>query len=63
MNLNNLDVKVQIGNADTDKDEKRNSEVKILFYDISSFSPVSQLLICSTGVFAFYLMYGYMQVQ
>jgi hypothetical protein len=63
MNLKNPDVKVQIGNANIDENEKINTEVKILFYDISNFSPVSQLLMCSTGVFVFYLMYGYMQVQ
>lgn len=63
MNLNNLDVKVHVGDANIDKNEKINSEVKILFYDISDFRPVPQFLICSTGVFVFYLMYGYMQVQ
>lgn len=63
MNPNKLDVKVHIGSANIEKNEKINSEVKILFYDITSFSPASQLLICSAGVFVFYLMYGYMQVQ
>lgn len=63
MNQNNLDMKVYIENANIEKNEKVNLEVKILFYDISNFSPLAQLLMCSTGVFAFYLMYGYMQVS
>lgn len=63
MNQNNLDMKVYIENANVEKNEKVNFEVKILFYDISNFSQLSQLLICSTGVFVFYLMYGYMQVS
>jgi hypothetical protein len=62
MKLNNLDVKVQIGNANINENEKINFEIKILFYDISHFRPISQLVICSIGVFIFYLMYGYMQV-
>lgn len=62
MNSNNLDMKVHIENASTEKNEKVNYEVKILFYDISNFSQLSQLLMCSTGVFVFYLLYGYMQV-
>jgi hypothetical protein len=62
MNPNNLDLKVYIEDANVEKNEKVNSEVKILFYDISNFSQLSQLLMCSTGVFVFYLMYGYMQV-
>jgi hypothetical protein len=63
MNPNNLDMKVFIENANIEKNEKVNLEVKILFYDISNFSQLSQLLMCSTGVFVFYLMYGYMQVN
>jgi hypothetical protein len=63
MNSNNLDMKVYIENANIEKNEKANCEVKILCYDISNFSQLSQLLICSTGVFAFYLLYGYMQVS
>lgn len=61
MNRNNLDMKVFIENANIEKNEKVNLEVKLLFYDISNFSQLSQLLMCSTGVFVFYLMYGYMQ--
>lgn len=63
MHQDNLDMKVYIENANTEKNEKVNFEVKILFYDISNFSQLSQLLMCSTGVFVFYLMYGYMQVS
>jgi len=62
MNRTNLELKIPIENTNIDKNEDINSEVKILFYDISHLSPLSQLLICSCGVFIFYLMYGYMQV-
>lgn len=63
MNQNNQDMKIYIENANIKKNEKVNFEVKILFYDISNFSQLSQLLMCSTGVFVFYLLYGYMQVS
>jgi hypothetical protein len=62
MNRNNLELKIPIGNANIDKNENVNSEVKVLFYDIRNFSPLCQLFICSCGVFVFYLIYGYMQV-
>lgn len=62
MSRNNLDLKIPIENTNIDKNEDINSEVKILFYDIRHLSPLSQLLVCSCGVFIFYLMYGYMQV-
>jgi len=62
MSRNNWELKIPIENLNIDKNVDINSEVKILFYDISHLSPLSQLLICSCGVFIFYLMYGYMQV-
>jgi hypothetical protein len=62
MNRNTLELKIPIENSTIDKNENINSEVKILFYDIKNYSSLSQLLICSSGVFIFYLMYGYMQV-
>lgn len=62
MSRNNLDLKIPIENTNFDKNEDINSEVKILFYDIRHLSPLSRLLVCSCGVFIFYLMYGYMQV-
>jgi len=62
MSRNNLELKIPIENTSINKNEDINSEVKILFYDIGHLSPLSQLLICSCGVFIFYLMYGYMQV-
>lgn len=62
MSRTNLELKIPIENTNIDKNEDINSEVKILFYDIRHLSPLSQLLICSCGVFIFYLMYGYMQV-
>jgi adenosine 3'-phospho 5'-phosphosulfate transporter B3 len=62
MSRNNLELKIPIENTNIAKNEDKNSEVTILFYDIRHLSPVSQLLVCSCGVFVFYLMYGYMQV-
>lgn len=59
---NNLELKIPIENTNVDKNEDKNFEVTILFYDIRHLSPLSQLLVCSCGVFIFYLMYGYMQV-
>ncbi|PSN45306.1 Adenosine 3'-phospho 5'-phosphosulfate transporter 2 [Blattella germanica] len=63
MNSNKMDVKVQI-NSSTKENEKSNSinsELKILFFDISHLGQTSQFLLCSAGVFVFYLLYGYMQ--
>lgn len=60
MSLKSTDVKLQLETADTGANEKI-PEIKVLFYDISNFSQTSQLIICSTGVFVFYLIYGYMQ--
>ena len=48
---------------ENEKENVANSELKILFFDISSYSPTSQFLFCSIGVFVFYLLYGYMQVR
>jgi adenosine 3'-phospho 5'-phosphosulfate transporter B3 len=62
MSRNNLELKIPIENTNVDKNVDINSEVKVLFYDIRHLSPLSQLLICSCGVFIFFLMYGYMQV-
>ena len=36
--------------------------VKILGYNISRWSPLQQFIICSFGVFFFFLLYGYFQV-
>jgi hypothetical protein len=62
MSRNNLELRIPIENTNVDKNEDKNFEVTILFYDIRHLSPLSQLLVCSCGVFLFYLMYGYMQV-
>lgn len=37
-------------------------KVKILGCNISRLSPLQQFLICSAGVFFFFLLYGYFQV-
>lgn len=37
-------------------------EMKVFCFDISGHKKVHQLLICSAGVFVFYLIYGYLQV-
>lgn len=39
------------------------TEIKILWFDIGHLNQTQQVLVCSTGVFVFYLMYGYLQVS
>ncbi|XP_049860628.1 adenosine 3'-phospho 5'-phosphosulfate transporter 2 [Schistocerca gregaria] len=37
------------------------TEIKVLCFDISTLSQIRQVVICSVGVFGFYLLYGYLQ--
>lgn len=60
-----MDVKVLIDGekSKTQNDGSREPELKILYYDISKFNRTTQFLLCCSGVFAFYLIYGYLQVS
>lgn len=41
---------------------KSIEELRVLGVNLSSFSTPTQFFICVTGVFLFYLIYGYLQV-
>lgn len=61
-----MDTRVNIEN---DNKPARNfrrdsiSSIHVLYYDISGYSGTNQFLICCAGVFALYLIYGYLQVR
>lgn len=61
-----MDVRINVNekakSEDVPDQQSQKSEIKVLYYDISEFSQYQQILICSVGVFVFYLMYGYLQV-
>lgn len=42
---------------------KKTTELKIGFFDISGYSPTMQFILLTAAVFVFYLVYGYMQVS
>lgn len=42
---------------------KSVEELRVLGVNLSSFNIPTQFFICVTGVFLFYLMYGYLQVR
>lgn len=39
----------------------KTEELKILCFDLTHYNNTTQFLLCCTGVFFFYLMYGYLQ--
>lgn len=45
------------------KPVEERKEIKILCFDLTNASQKAQLLWCTVGVFAFYLLYGYLQVR
>ena len=47
--------------TNNNKTKSSNTEVKILCFDLTYYNGTTQFLLCCTGVFFFYLMYGYMQ--
>ncbi len=53
---------VQIDISPTEQNEEVKPEVKLLFLDLSPYQPSVQFLMCCSGVFCFYLIYGYCQV-
>ena len=63
MDRNNRIKSVKIELAPPDKDaEEPKPELKLLFIDLNGFPPSVQFLLCSSGVFFFYLIYAYFQV-
>lgn len=42
---------------------KSVEDLRVLGINLSSFGTVAQFFICVTGVFVFYLVYGYLQVS
>nr|CAD7454045.1 unnamed protein product [Timema tahoe] len=65
-----MDMRIKIENSEFRKDElpKRmnsenlNPDLNILAFNIGHLNHTLQFLICCTGVFVFYLVYGYLQV-
>lgn len=59
------EIKIPINNTNSIKEYKseKSNEIKILWLSIDHLSPTRQILICSGGVFVFYLLYGYLQVK
>lgn len=43
------------------KDEPEQPKVQILCFDLSKHTKTVQFLLCSTAVFVFFLLYGYVQ--
>ena len=63
MDRNNRIKSVKIELAPPEKDaEEPKPELKLLFIDLNGFPPSVQFLLCSSGVFFFYLIYAYFQV-
>lgn len=60
-----MDVQINIGDKTkiegTSNIHQQKAEIKVLYYNITEFSQYNQILICSVGVFFFYLLYGYLQ--
>ncbi|XP_059470254.1 adenosine 3'-phospho 5'-phosphosulfate transporter 2 [Neocloeon triangulifer] len=56
-------TQILIGDEDQKSIRKKDhdNETKIVCFNISHFSQQVQFLLCSVAVFAFYLLYGYMQ--
>uniref|UniRef100_A0A8W7PZM0 Adenosine 3'-phospho 5'-phosphosulfate transporter 2 n=1 Tax=Anopheles coluzzii TaxID=1518534 RepID=A0A8W7PZM0_ANOCL len=48
-------------NRHRDRDQSPEREIKILFFDLTHYNRTTQFLLCCGGVFALYLVYGYMQ--
>ena len=55
-------VKIELGPMENNTEEPK-LELKLLFIDLNQFSRSVQFLICSGGVFFFYLIYAYFQVD
>lgn len=55
-------VEILIPDENSKAAQKKEIEINIVGFDISDYSQTSQFLLCSTAVFFFYLLYGYMQV-
>ena len=60
------DTRILMRDSDESKGNNKSdsiTEIKILWIDIGHLNQTQQVLICSIGVFVFYLMYGYLQVS
>ena len=63
MDRNNRIKSLKIELAPPEKDaEEPKPELKLLFIDLNGFPASVQFLLCSSGVFFFYLIYAYFQV-
>lgn len=61
-----MDVRINVSDKDKNKDgpdQTQVEKVKVLYFDITNYSQYNQIMICTIGVFFFYLMYGYLQVS
>lgn len=54
----NKDTCILVSNGDVKP--KTEPELTLLWCDISKYSKTTQFLFCCTGVFVFYLIYGYL---
>ncbi|XP_052861318.1 adenosine 3'-phospho 5'-phosphosulfate transporter 2 [Anopheles cruzii] len=59
---------IYVGDKDSNRksrttggDESPERQIKILFFDLTHYNRTTQFLLCCAGVFALYLVYGYMQ--
>ena len=62
MDRNNRIKSVKIELAPPENSEEPKPELKLLFIDLNGFPPSVQFVLCSSGVFFFYLIYAYVQV-
>lgn len=61
INGNGPQISPKISNASTNGPAKSISSIKVFCFDLSQCSGQTQFLFCCAGVFALYLIYGYLQ--
>ena len=58
-----INVEAGQGTAVTKDQTQPRTDLKILCFNLEHLSPLTQFLFCCTGVFFFFLIYGYCQVS
>lgn len=60
-NASESQISPKLSNASTNRSATSTSTIKVFCFDLTHFSNQTQFLLCCAGVFALYLVYGYLQ--
>lgn len=60
-NASGPQISAKLSNASTNRSANTTSSIKVLCFDLTRFTNRTQFLLCCAGVFALYLIYGYLQ--